>query len=518
MELILPQGHSERSYHNALTAFSAVVGQEWVLATDSDRDTYMDAYALGDGRNRAPGAAVAPASREEVQAIVRLANEHRVPLWPVGRGKNLGYGGTSTVVPGTVVLDMGRMNRILEVDEKHAYCVIEPGVGFFDLYNYLKDNNIPLWMAVPGNSWGSVIGNALERGIGYTAYGDNAEQLCGLEVVMPDGDLLRTGLGALEGSKGTYHYKYGYGPSWDQMFMQSNFGIVTQAGVWLQPEPQMSAKASVTLPQFADIGWAIDKLGDLRRRDVIRHNFVFGNFMHEAAVYSQRSDWYDGEGAMPDDVAQKIIDKYGMGWWSFRLNVAGSPGMVEAHMEEISGALEPQLDYKLDWTTWQQGDPIERSARGIPSVTALQIVNWHGGRGGHIGFSPVMPQDGELALAQATRMKARFEEYGLDYYTSFTMGRRHINNVNLILYDRDNADMVTRSRGLFTALIEDSAANGYGEYRTHIDFMEPVAKSYGFNNQAQLRFNEKIKQALDPNGVVAPGKYGIGTLTGGVKA
>lgn len=515
MELIVPPGLSERAFAAALDAFASVVGKEWVLSSDSDRDTYIDSYAIGDGRNHAASAAVAPANTEEVQAIVRLANEHKVPLWPVSRGKNLGYGHAAPVIPGTVVLDLGRMNRILEVDEKLAYCVVEPGVGFFDLFNHLEENNIPLWMSIPANAWGSVIGNALERGIGYTAYGDNTEQLCGMEVVMPDGDLLRTGMGALEGGKAAHLYKYGYGPSWDQMFVQSNFGVVTRAGMWLQPEPPMSARTRVKLPKFEDIGWAINKLSDLRRRDIVRHNFVFGNYLHDAAVFTQRKDWYDGPGAIPDEVSQKIIDHYDTGWWSFSLNVTGHPGSVASDMQVIREALEPQLDYELEFETWEKGQPKATAARGNPSVLALQIVNWHGGRGGHVGFSPVMPQDGDAALAQALRMKARFEEYGLDYYTSFTMGRRHISNVNLILYNRDDADMVQRSSDLFTTLIGDSAASGYGEYRTHLDFMEPVAHSYDFNNRAQLRFNEKVKAALDPNNILAPGKYGIGTMGDG---
>lgn len=515
MELILPAGTTSRAFDAALAAFAGVVGKAWVFASDLDRDTYLDSYALGDGHDHAASAAVAPANAEEAQAIVRLANEHRVPLWPVSRGKNLGYGHGAPLIPGTVVLDLGRMNRILEIDEKLAYCVIEPGVGFFQLYDHLKDNGIKLWMSVPGNAWGSVIGNALERGLGYTAYGDHSEQLCGMEVVMPDGDMLRTGFGAMDGGKAWHHYKYGYGPSWDQMFVQSNFGVVTKAGLWLQPEPAMSAKTAVTLPRFEDLGWAIDRVAELRRQDVIRHNFVFGNYLHDAAVLTQRSDWYTGQAAIPDDVSQRIIDKYGSGWWSFRLNVTGRPGSVESDMQAIRETLEPWLDYKLEFETWRPGDPLEKSARGIPSVRALQIVNWYGGRGGHVGFSPVMPQDGEQALAQARRMKARFEEYGLDYYTSFTMGRRHISNVNLILYNRDNADMVSRAKGLFNTLIADSAAHGYGEYRTHLDFMEPVAKSYGFNDHALFRFNERIKRALDPNNVIAPGKYGIGSLAGG---
>ena len=140
----------------------------------------------------------------------------------------------------------------------------------------------------------------------------------------------------------------------------------------------------------------------------------------------------------------------------------------------------------------------------------LQIVNWHGGRGGHVGFSPVMPPDGALALAQARRMKARFEEAGLDYYTSFTMGRRHISNVNLLIYNRDDADMVARSKALFRTLIADAASAGYAEYRTHTEFMGDIAQTFDFNGHALARLNAQVKRLLDPNGVIAPGKNGIG--------
>ena len=67
-------------------------------------------------------------------------------------------------MPGTVMLDLGRMNRIIEVNEAQGYCIVEPGVGFFDLYDHLQKNKIALQMGIPGNAWGSVMGNALERG------------------------------------------------------------------------------------------------------------------------------------------------------------------------------------------------------------------------------------------------------------------------------------------------------------------------------------------------------------------
>lgn len=120
-----------------------------------------------------------------------------------------------------------------------------------------------------------------------------------------------------------------------------------------------------------------------------------------------------------------------------------------------------------------------------------------------------MPPDGALARKTFRAMKARFEEHGLDYYTSFTMGHRHINNVNILLYDRDDADMVSRAGKLFHTLIGDAKAAGFGEYRTHLDFMDPVSKSFDFNGGALGRFNESVKNAIDPNGIIAPGKNGI---------
>src|SRR5690606_41037804 len=61
---------------------------------------------------------LAPADVAQVQAVLRIANQFRIPLWPISRGKNFGYGGASPRMPGTVILDLGRMNRIIEVNEK----------------------------------------------------------------------------------------------------------------------------------------------------------------------------------------------------------------------------------------------------------------------------------------------------------------------------------------------------------------------------------------------------------------
>lgn len=511
MTAVLPGTVSPAAFARALAGFRAIVGSQAVLDSDEDRQTYIDPYALGDGLAHDCSAIVAPASTEEVRAILRVANEFSVALWPVSRGKNLGYGAASPAERGNVILDLSRMNRIIEVNEKQAHCFIEPGVSFFDLYRHLAEKKIPLWMSTPGNSWGSIIGNALDRGIGYTPYGDHCEQICGMEVVLPDGDLVRTGMGAMAGSAGWQHYKYGYGPGWDQMFFQSNLGVVTGAGLWLQPEPEMTAKVELAFPKFDDAEWAIDLLADLRRRDVIQHNIVFGSPVRSASVLSQRAEWYDGPGAIPDSACEAMIRKLGIGWWNAKVSLFGHAATVKAQVEIIRKLFEPRLGKELKFEMWEQGDPPEKSARGIPTTIGLQSVNWYGGRGGHLSFAPVMPSDGKLILDYARKIKAYYEQVGQDYYASFTIGRRHVNNVSLILYDRDDPAMVARVDKLYRHLVTEAASQGFGEYRGHISYMDLVAETFDFNDHALRRLNDKVKACLDPNNIIAPGRNGIGT-------
>src|SRR5262249_3568039 len=140
----LPPGVSETDFKSALAEFQRVVGADWVFTSDADVDLYKDAYSPfgGEPEELVASSAVAPDSTEQVQQSVRIANRYRIPLYPISTGKNLGYGGSAPTLSGSVVLDLKRMNRVLEVNEANASALVEPGVSYFDLYRYIKERKL----------------------------------------------------------------------------------------------------------------------------------------------------------------------------------------------------------------------------------------------------------------------------------------------------------------------------------------------------------------------------------------
>jgi len=508
MKLTLPPGLSAAQLDLALKDFAKIVGDEWVLSTDLDRDTYLDHFAV-DVSAHAASAAVAPLTAEQVRDVVKAANVHKVPLWPISRGKNFGYGGAAPRLKGSVVLDLSRMKKI-EFDVENGTALVEPGVGFYDLYDYIQARKLPYWMSTPGNSWGSVMGNALDRGVGYTTYGDHTSKICGMEVVLPTGELIRTGMGAMKGSPNWNLYRYGFGPAWDQMFVQSNFGVVTKMGLWLMPAPESMIALDVELENMDDLGWAVDVIAPLRREGVLQHTPSLGSWLRGAAVLTTRKEWYDKPGALPDDVIAAIRKRFGIGWWSVALRLYGYEDVNEGAAKVIQRAFSRRSSQPLKISRWKEGQPLEQTPfQGFPVTFPLQNAAWHGGRGGHMGYSPILPSTGAAALDQLHRTYKLYRDFGMDYHGSFTMGERNIVNVNQVLFNKDDPEMMGRVGRFVEALVSDATAKRYGEYRTHIDYMDLVASTYDFNNHALRRANETVKDALDPNGILAPGKSGI---------
>ncbi|MBN1947915.1 MAG: FAD-binding oxidoreductase [Bradymonadales bacterium] len=177
---------------------------------------------------------VQPLTTEEVQSLVRFAAEHAIPLTPRVAGTNLG--GLAIPAPGGLVLDLTRMNRILEVNQQDMYAVIEPGVTFAQIKEHLDSQGIDLVMGYPlSPPWTSVLINCLLDGLSNLSlrHGSMAEWLSGVEAVLGDGSLVVTG------SRVVTHSWHGRPPLPDLtglfVSFQGTTGIVTKGAVQLQP-------------------------------------------------------------------------------------------------------------------------------------------------------------------------------------------------------------------------------------------------------------------------------------------
>ena len=528
-----PPGISDNNLSAALQDFEGVVGKEWVFSSDADVDLYRDAYSpfWGEPEERVPSAAVAPISVEQIQAIVQIANRRRIPLYPISTGRNLGYGGSAPNLTGTVVLDLKRMNRVLEVSERNAFALVEPGVSYFDLYRHIQEKKLKVWIDCPDPGWGSPMGNSLDRGGGYTThqFRNHFDAHCGLEVVLPDGEILRTGMGALPGSKTWQQYKTGYGPWVDGLFSQSNFGIVTKMGIWLMPEPDAYLTGTVLVQKHDDLIPLIDTLNYLESSRVCNGmSDLFSPAMGMPAAYDAPALSAELSGLISSAVMgnPKGMEDYaarsGKAYWGCTIKFYGPMRAISAQWDyakeqfgKIPGAkfVDGTL-IKLPLTE-EQKKTAHLVEFGIPnlSIFAMGARNENNPNpgNGHQWFSPIIPRSGE-AVFEANKVFAQAgKEFGLPvapFCIPFCFWERSF--VFLFGFPvTHDVEKNKKTRASFTQLVKIAAEHGWGEYRTAPAYQDLIMSTYSYNNNALLRFHERMKDALDPNGIISPGRYGI---------
>lgn len=508
----LPKNITQKDFDKAFREFVTIAGERWASSAQTDREQYIDPYNPGDALEFVSGGFVAPASVEEVQAIVKVANKYKLPLWPVSTGKNLAYGGAAPLVPGTVVLDLKRMNRIIEVNEELAYVIVEPGVSFFDLYRYFQEKGHKLWMSVPGPGWGSVIGNGLERGIGYGYFSDHFVSSAGLEIVLPNGELLRSGMGAMSNNSSAALLACGFGPSIEGLFTQSNYGVVTKMARHLLPEPEYYLSCEVNCQFDEGLEQIVEKLRPFKLDETIHNPIVISNLELIASFLSVRSQWYEGEGPIPDSILPTVQEKLKLGRWNASFALYGTEVKVNDSWKRIQKAVQAIPGIELHSRAYRPGDeilhPRDQSQAGIPSLNEFGLVNWRGS-GGHIDLSPVGPMTGEHARTINELVRNEIHNFGFDHLCGFYCEARVFRFVNTLVFRKNDAEEMRKVRELFAVLVDKLAEKGYGEYRTHIAYMEQVARTFDYNDHAMLKFQEAIKDAIDPQGIIAPGKSGI---------
>ncbi|EPS43627.1 hypothetical protein H072_2365 [Dactylellina haptotyla CBS 200.50] len=525
---VLPPDVDRATFNKAWSDLKRLLGDENVDLNDKplidgwymEHPNTHDAFHILDQEDLVSCGTAYPGSTEDVQKIVKWANRYLIPVYPISMGRNLGYGGAAPRLRGSLLVDLGkRMNKVLNIDGHNASCLIEPGVSYFGLYEAVQKSGHPLWIDTPDLGGGSVMGNALDRGVGYTPYGDHFANHCGMEIVLPNGEVLRTGMGSLPGPNGTDNpcwqaFQHNYGPSMDGMFTQSNFGIVTKMGMWLMPATGHQS-FMVTFQRDDDFEQIIEVIRPLALNRVIGNVPQIRNVIQELAVTGKpRSAFYDKKSPMPREVIRQHAKKMPFGdvSWFFYGTVYGDDETIAKSLKTIKDAFAkvPGMQFKLP-----QELPADHYIQdrvdvcsGKPVLRELDWLNWVP-NAAHLFFSPIVPTKGRDARLVHELVTSLHKKWGFDSFPTWCVLGRELHYIANIVYDRADADAKRRAMGLMREMIAKAAAEGYGEYRTHLIFQDQVASTYGWNNQALNKFNECIKDAVDPNSIMAPGRNGI---------
>ena len=494
----------------------AVVGREHALVTDEERDTFRDPYWFSGDRTYDSSLVVFPSSVEQVQELIRIANHHEAPVWTSSQGRNNGYGGPSPRVAGSVLISLRNMNRILEINTELAYAVVEPGVRWLDLHAALHELGDELMLSVPDIGWGSIIGNSLDNGMTYLPLGADHSAPCGMEVVLADGSLLRTNMGAIPDSKSFHIYKRSLGPSLDALFTQSNYGIVTRMGVWLQRRPAMYAPLYFSVPRDHQLGQAIDIIRELRLEGVIRGVPNLQNLITMGTQFPEHMGMFPGaDPTWSEQQLDELADATGIGRGGVRTALWGEPAVIDAHLARIREAWSAIEGSRIDelgrFTKENWGEIstfMQKIGAGIPTMEMMeQMPDWVG----HAGFSPIVPLQGSEVVKVVDQIKSRvIERTGVNFVCAiFPTGDRSAMIVSSLSFDRNNEQHVKDTFDTVRLLIEEVGEMGYGEYRAHLDFMDAASAQYSFGDHAYRRFTEAIKDAVDPKGILSPGRHGV---------
>lgn len=378
---------------------------------------------------------------------------------------------------------------------------------------------LPLWIDTPDLGGGSVLGDAIDRGVGYTPYGDHFANHCGMEIVLPNGELLKTGMGALPGKDGEDNptwksFQHAFGPSIDGIFSQSNFRIVTKMGFWLMPATGHQSYM-ITFPRENDFEKIVDTIRPLALKRILGNIPQLRHAIQELAVTGKpRTEWYNGPGRLPPEVIREGVKKLPVGdiSWVFygtqygdETSIFSQLSLINSDFAKISGS---KFYLPSDLPTFHYLHSRVQVCSGAPVLRELDWLNWKP-NAAHLFFSPITPTKSKDARTIHAIIDRLHKKWGFDTFPTLCVAGREMHYIANIVYDRADDEEKSRARGLMREMISAAAKEGFGEYRTHLVFADQVAQTYNWNNRALGKFNEAIKDALDPNGILAPGRNGI---------
>ncbi|WP_257457011.1 FAD-binding oxidoreductase [Archangium lipolyticum] len=451
---------------NLIRELASVLPPE-ALVTDPDVLEAHRRDQAGWAEAGVPGVLVRPASTAEVQAVLRVAAALRVPV--VARGAGSGLSGGANATDGCVVLSLTRMNRILEIDRRGMLAVVQPGVLNGALKAAAAEQG--LWYAPDPASWefstigGNVATNA--GGLCCVKYGVTGDAVLGLEAVLADGSVVRTGGRTVKNVAGYDLTRLFVGS-------EGTLGVVTEATLRLRPRPPPATTLVASFPTLVGAGAAVTEIMastrpsvlELMDRTTVRAVESFkplGLDVESAALLLARSDAGGEQGVAECTRMVAACEAAGATFVAHSADEAEGELLLVARRLAFP-ALERQGATLLD----DVGVPLSRIAELLAAVEL--IAERRGvliGTFGHAGDGNMHPT---------------------------------------LVFDRNDPDAVARAKAAFDDILRvvlDMGGTITGEHGVGALKRPFLAAQLG---PESLRLHHAIKTALDPLGLLNPGK------------
>ena len=450
---------------------SALVGKQYVESSPERLFSYSYDASFGLGKKRAiPGLAVSPANTAEVSALLRLAHQYRVPVVPRGAGSNLS-GGTIPVEDAMVMV-LTRLNRILEIDRKNLTIRVQPGVITGDLHRAVEAVGLFYPPDPASLSFCTIGGNLAEcaggpRGV---KYGVTRDYVLGLEAVLADGTVVHTGTRTMKGVTG-------YDLTRLLVGSEGTLAIITEALLRLVPLP---LDRRTVLAIYDDVGAAAETVSEIIARGVVPACVEFLD-----QVFIQCIEEYAHVGLPATARAVLLIE------------VDGHP---EAVKDESRRVEEVCREFGVrELKTAEAGEERDRLWTARRAAFASIVRR----RPNVLTEDIVVPRNhfAEMVLA-AQSIAAR---HGL---TIAVLGHAGDGNLHAdFLTDENDAEELRRVEKAVAELLQETLRLGgtisgeHGVGRTKAPYLSLEI------GEAALGVMKAVKAALDPQGILNPGKF-----------
>lgn len=525
----------------AISDWRQLLGDDAVI---DQSQTLLELSANCTGLGRVISALIRATQADQVAAIVKIAAHHGVALHPFSTGNNWGYGSKNPPCDHTVLLDLSQMNRIIDFDPASGLLSIEPGVTQGQLADFLAQHDYQFLVPVTGAGPNcSLLANALERGFGITPYADHFGALTALEAVLPNGEVYRSMLKQMGGEHLDQAFKWGVGPYLDGLFSQSNFGIVTRITIVLAAKPERVEAFFFSIKQADDLERVASAVQQLLRR----LGPVLGaiNLMNKHRVLSMSEpypqDQLGADGLIPESVLARLMQRNQLTEWTGIGAIYGSNKIAAAARWEIRRSLGPLVDRLVFLTPsligrlhgiagglpWIRNSNLLKILSrmhqtlqifaGVPNEVALPLAYWRSGRPpvtgvalnpdrdqcGLIWYAPLLvmqPQNCQLFVEMVSQICRKHRIEPLITLTS--LSDRCWNSTIPILFDRNDEQDCERAYRCHEELMERGRQQGYIPYRLGSHSLDFPAR-----HQATPELWKILKQAIDPKGILSPGRY-----------